>query len=438
MTTGVALVLVAVLIGLNGLFVAAEFSFVASRRGLVEERARAGDRRARIVLRELRNLSFVLSAAQFGITASSLIVGFLAEPALGPLVEPLLERAGLPDASATAVAVTVAFLVSTVVQMVFGELAPKNVAIARPESVALRVGVPMWAFGRLLGPVVRVFDRAAAWVSGRLLGVEMTTELMAGHTLGELSRIISASGAEGALTEEQAELLGRAVELGDRRVSAVMVPRPDVVWLRAGDDLETLRETARATGFSRFPVAGASEDEIVGTVHLKDVLAVAVDDRGTTTVAEIADPPMLVPESESLRRLLTRFRVSRRTFAVVVDEYGGTAGIVTVEDLVEELVGEIEDEFDRHERDVRRLGEGRHAVAGSLRIDELEEALGLVLPEGDYETVAGFVIAALGRIPAEGDETAFAGWRLIVTRMDGVRVAELRVEAPDDEPAGSS
>lgn len=429
MTALLLTVLVGVLIALNGLFVAAEFSLVAVRRGAVEERAQEGDRRARAVMGLLTNLSFVLSAAQFGITATSLVVGFLAEPALSPLLQPALAAIGLGEASAAAVALTVAFLLSTVFQMLLGELAPKNLAIARPEPVALWVAGPMRLFGIVFGPVIRVFDQSAVWVSGRVFGIGSTKELVAGHSLDDLSRIIAASGEEGALSEDQAELLGRAVELGDRRLSSLMVPRPDVVWLSRDEDLEALREAARSTGHSRFPVMGENEDDIVGTVHIKDLLTVPEEERVHTTVGELAASPMIVPESETLRRMLGRFRAARRTLVVVVDEYGGTAGIVTIEDLVEELVGEIEDEFDPRDRDVRALGGGRHAVAGTLHLPEVEQRLGLALPEGDYETLAGFVITQLGRIPSEGDQVRYHGWRLVVTRMDGVRVAELRVEA---------
>ncbi len=430
MSTGLGLALLAVLIALNGLFVAAEFSLVAVRRGVIEERAAAGERRARTVLAELRDLSFVLSAAQFGITASSLLLGFVAEDAMRPLVDPVTGALGLPEASATAVAVAVALLSSTVVQMLFGELAPKNLAIARPEAVSLALGAPMRLFQVLFGPIIRVFDWSAEWVSTRFFGIEATDELLEAHSLEELSRIIVASGDEGSLSPEQAELLGRAVELGDRRVGTVMVPRTDVVWLHAADDLETLRVAARRTGHSRFPVSGDSDDEVVGTLHIKEMLRVPAAERDRVTCGQLSSAPMLVPESDSLRRLLSRFRASRRTFAVVVDEYGGTAGIVTVEDLVEELVGEIEDEFDRRPRDIRPSGPGRWVVAGTLRVGDVSQRLGLELPPGDYETVAGFVIDRLGRIPEEGDRVRHGGWVLVVTRMDDVRVAELRLQAP--------
>ena len=427
MNTGLLLALVAALIAANGFFVAAEFALVSVRRGGIEERAAAGDRRARNTLRELQNLSFVLSAAQFGITATSLVVGFLAEDAVGGAIAPLIAAVGLPEGSVTGVTITGAFLISTVLQMLLGELAPKNLAISKPEPVALALAGGMRAFGLVFGPIIRVFDRSAAWVSQRLFGISISEELLGGHSLDELSRIISASGEEGALTEEQASLLQRAVELGDRRISEVMVPRPDVRWLPADATLEDLRQASRETGHSRFPVRGSSDDDVLGSIHIKDVLQVDPEARATTTVAELATEPFIVPESELLRRLLTQFRRERRTFAIVVDEYGGIAGIVTVEDLVEELVGEIEDEFDRDVARVRRIGAGRFIVAGTLRADRVDEVIGLELPDGEYETVAGFVIDQLGHIPAEGEAVEHDGWELAVTRVDGVRVSELRI-----------
>jgi CBS domain containing-hemolysin-like protein len=433
-TGGLALLLVAALIAANGLFVAAEFSLVTSRRGVIEDRAEAGDRRARTVLRELSNLSFVLSAAQFGITATSLVVGFLAEDAIGGVLRPGIAALGLPEGTTTGISIAAAFLLSTVLQMLFGELAPKNLAISRPEPVALAVSGPMRAFGIVLGPVIRIFDRSAQFVSSRLFGIEHADELLGGHSLDELSRIISASGEEGSITEEQAELLRRAVELGDTRVSEVMVPRPDVTWIDAEAPLEHLRRLSRETGHSRFPVRGPSEDEVVGSIHIKDLLQVPPAERATTSVADLAVDALVVPESHLLRRLLSQFRREHRTFAIVVDEYGGIAGIVTFEDILEELVGEIEDEFDREVASVRRVGAGRFLVQGTLRADRVGDLVGVELPEGEYETVAGYVIDRLGHIPDVGESVEHDGWELTVARVEGVRVAELhlrRLPAPE-------
>jgi CBS domain containing-hemolysin-like protein len=435
---GLGLLLAAMLIVANGLFVAAEFSLVSVRRPVVDERAAGGDRRARTVTRELSRLSFALSAAQFGITLSSLLLGYIAERAVGDtLIRPLLDLVGIPEEAALGVTLTGAFLLSTVVQMVVGELFPKNLAISRPLGVSLTAGPFNRGFGLLLGPVIKVFHRAAEAITRRAFRVELTDELEGGHTLDELARIISASGEEGSLTSEQTELLQRALELGDTRVSEVMVPRPDVVWLQRDATLVDLRAEARRTGHSRFPVRGDSEDDLLGTIHVKDLLSIPLDAHPATPVTAAMFPPLVVPESETLRRLLSDLRREQRTFAVVIDEYGGTAGIVTLEDVLEELVGEIEDEFDRHSSVVRRIGAGRYLLHASLRTDRLADLLEVELPEGEYETVAGFLLAELGRIPEGGEVVRHDGWELEVAAVDGVRITEVVLRRlPVTEPTG--
>jgi CBS domain containing-hemolysin-like protein len=432
----VALLLVAVLIAANGAFVAAEFALVSVRRPVVEDLAGQGDRRAQIVVRELSDLSFALSAAQFGITATSLLVGYLAERAIGDtILRPLLDLAGLPAGAALGVAVTGAFLLSTITQMVMGELFPKNLAISRPLGVSMAVTPVTRGFGVLFGPVIRVFDRSAVRVARSVFRVEHAMELEGGHSLDELARIIAASGEEGSLSVAQAQLLRRAVELGDTRVSEVMVPRPDVVWLTVEDTLADLRERARRTGHSRFPVHAGREDDVLGSVHVKDLLTVPGEEHPVTPVTEVVSPMLAVPESEPLRRLLADLRREQRTFALVVDEYGGTAGIVTVEDVLEQLVGDIEDEFDRRGHAVRRIGAGRHLLRGALQLDRVAELFGVELPEGEYETVAGFVLDRLGHIPEPGERVAVDGWELTVTRVEGVRVTELALRRlPEPAP----
>ena len=433
------LLLVAGLIVANGVFVAAEFSLVSVRRPVVEERAARGERRARAVTRELSDLSFALSAAQFGITATSLLVGYLAERTIGDtVIRPLLDIVGLPEQAALGVAVTGAFLVSTVLQMVLGELFPKNLAISRPLPVALAVAPLSRGFGVLFGPVIRVFDRSARAITEHVFRVEVTRELEGGHSLDELARIIAASGEEGSLTRQQAMLLRRAVDLGDRTVGEVMVPRPDVVWLESGDHLTGLRDAANRTGHSRFPVRGDGDDDVLGTVHVKDLLTVDADQHAATPLASVVTPMLAVPESGPLRRLLTDLRREHRTFALVVDEYGGTAGIVTLEDVLEQLVGDIEDEFDRARLAVRRVGAGRHLVHGGMRIDRLGRWLGQELPEGEYETIAGFVLDRLGHIPEPGERVIHEDLELKVTRVEGVRITEVAVQqvGPARRPAG--
>ncbi len=436
MSPGWALVLVAVLIAANGMFVAFEFGLVAARQGVLEEQAAAGDKRAAAAVRQLHQLSFVLSSAQFGITATSLVVGFLAEDAVGnAVIVPFLDLLGIGDGGRTGIAFGIAFALSTVAQMLLGELAPKNYALAVPERAARALAIPMRVFGVVLGPVIRLFDASAAVLTRRVFGVPIAQERLGGHSPDELARIIAASREGGELSDEQGELLARAVGLGDRRVHEVMVPRTDVVFLDADDTLDELRAASRRTGHSRFPVRGPdADDDVVGTVHIKDVLAVPAHDRATTRVSEIAAPAVFVPESEPLRRLLARLRRAQRTFAMVIDEFGGVAGIATVEDVVEELVGEIEDEFDRATGPVRRVGPDRWLVDGVARIDEVALLLGIELPEGDYETIAGFVIDQLGRIPATGATAVTGEWAFVAQRVDGVRLTRVLVHRAEEQP----
>ncbi len=433
MSGPLGLALAVLLIAANGLFVAAEFALVSVSRPVVEERATAGVRRSRTVSRELGNLSYALSTAQFGITATSLVFGFIAERAVGEtLIRPVLVALGLPAEATLSVTLAIAFFVSTVAQMLFGELFPKNLAISRPLEVAHAVTPFTRSFGIVLRPVIRVFDQSARFITERVLRVEMTEELIGGHDLTELARIIAVSGRAGSLSDSQVDLLQRAVRLGDRTVAEIMVPRPRVVWLTGTDSLADLRLLARRTGHSRFPIRDPADDVVVGNVHIKDALGIPIEAHATTAVTAVARETLVVPESASLRRLVTQLRREKCTFAVVVDEYGATAGIVTLEDLLEELVGEIEDEFDRGTRPIRRIGVGRYLVDASVRPDEVAAETGVGLPGGDYGTVAGLVLDVLGRIPEPGDEIRLDTALMVVTRMDGMRVAEIEVTVTPD------
>jgi CBS domain containing-hemolysin-like protein len=431
------LLLAAVLIAANGLFVAAEFALVSLRRPNVEHLASEGDRRARLVVRELSEVSFALSSAQFGITATSLLLGYVAEQAVGDtLIRPLLGAFSLPEESALVVTVGAAFVLSTGLQMLLGELFPKNLAIARPQPVALAVIPLTRPFGIVLGPIIRVFDRSAQALTEWVFRVEVASELEGGHSLDEFARIIAASGRDGSLSPAQTQLLRRAVELGDRRVGEVMVPRPDVVWLPATASLADLRTLAEATGYSRFPIHGDHEDDVLGSVHLKDLLTVPAEDHAITPVLDVAVPLLAVPESGPLRRLLADLRRQHRTAALVVDEHGGTAGIVTLEDVLEALVGEIEDEFDEADPKIHRLGTGHTVVDARLRLDRANDLFGQELPEGEYETLAGFVLDQLGHIPEPGEVVSRDRIEITVAGVEGTRITHLSIREIADPGEG--
>ena len=432
MSGWLALAGVVVLIGLNGLFVAAEFAVVSARGPALDDLADSGDRRAVGVVALLGRLPVFLSMVQFGITATSLLVGFLADRAVGEtLVRPALVALGLPSELSVALSVTGALVLSTAVQMIVGELFPKNLAISRPIPVAR--GLARFSTGALfvLGPLVRLFDRSAEQVTRRVFRVETPDRLDDAPGLDELGRIIAASGARGGLSASQTELLRRAVSLGVRRVGEVMVPRPDVVWAASGMSIGAMTELARTSGHSRFPIRGTSEDEVLGTVHVKDQLLVPAERRASATVDEVAAAPIFVPESETLRALLDEFRQRRRTFALVADEYGSVAGIVTLEDVLEALVGDIEDEFDRA-RDVSQRGAWTTArIPGSTTLARFTDRFGAELPEGPYETVAGLIMAELGRVPEVGERITISGVELVVGRREGLRVVEVVVRRAD-------
>jgi CBS domain containing-hemolysin-like protein len=427
-STALGLVAVAALILANGYFVAAEFAFVAVRRGRLEELAEAGDRRAQRGLDVSRRLSFVLSGAQLGITATSLVVGFVAEPTLGRALTPLFSLVGLPESAAFGAALTTAFVLATAAQMVFGELAPKNLAIARPEPVALALAGSTRVYTKLASPVIRLFDSASNGLL-RFAGIEPVEELASGVSAEELELIIEESGREGALTPGQATLLARALEFRALRAADAMIPRTEVLSLPAAATCEDLRAQAVATGHSRFPVVGEDGlDDVVGIVQVKDILRVEPDARARTPVGTLIAPALAVPESRQLGPLLAELRGARKQLAIVVDEYGGTAGVITLEDIVEELVGSIQDEYDRGEPAVQRLADDSWHVPGAWRLDEVQRDTGVTLPEGDYDTVGGLVMERLGRVPEVGDEVEVESARLRVEAMNALAVARVRLE----------
>ena len=335
-----------VLVLLTGFFVAGEFSIVAVDRSNVERRAADGDRSARRILGSLKNLSFELSGAQLGITVTSLALGAIAEPAIGNLIEPWIASFDVFSAStARAISVTVALILATGLNMVFGELVPKNLAIARPYRSAVVFAIPMQVINRVLRPLILFLNNSANWTVRRF-GIEPREELAGVRSMEELELMIRSSGEEGRLDDDELELLTRAITFTEKMAADAMVPRVSVVGLSRHDSLAELRRASIGTGHSRFPVFGEDLDDIVGIVHVKDSIAIPESRVPLTPVGQIVKPALLVPETSTLEFLLGELQAQGRGMAVVVDEYGGTAGIVTIEDLLEEIFGEIEDEYD--------------------------------------------------------------------------------------------
>jgi CBS domain containing-hemolysin-like protein len=399
----VGFLLVLVVTALTGFFVAQEFGYVAVDRGALRRAAEQGDQAAGRALALTGRLSFVLSGAQLGITVTALIVGYVAEPYLGRGMAAVLGDAGVPSSVSLPLSVAFALLVATVVQMVLGELAPKNLAIARAEEVAKALAGPTRIYLTVFGPVVRLFDAAAAGLLRRI-GIEPVEELPEGATPEDLEQIIADARAEGHLDAEVSALLDRGLDF--RRITAAeaMVPRVDVHTLHADEPATRVVELLD-TGRSRFPVrAGAGVDDIIGVVGIADVLAVPPGGRATTTVRSMAVSPLMVPSSLPLPAVLDRLRRGHRQLACVVDEYGGFAGIITLEDIAEELVGPIRDEDDLPEPAPARHDDGSWTVPGRWRIDEITDATGVPLPaDADYDTVSGLVMSRLKRVPHVGD-----------------------------------
>ncbi|WP_168714685.1 hemolysin family protein [Streptomyces sp. A0592] len=426
----------------NGFFVAAEFGLVTVERPEAERAAADGDRRARTVVKALRELSFQLSGTQLGITITSLVVGMLAEPALAALLAGPLSATGLPKGAVSGVAVVIGMLLASAVQMVVGELVPKNWAVSRPLQVARFVAGPQNAFSRVFRPVIAGLNAVANRLV-RALGVEPTEEMASARTPGELVSLVRHSAQAGALEQDTADLFVRTLSLGELTAQHVMTPRVKVSALQHTATAADVLNLTRATGLSRFPVYCERIDEITGVVHLKDALAVAESERDRISVGRICVAPLLVPGSLPVQPLLERLR-SEQPMAVVVDEYGGTAGVVTLEDIVEELVGEVRDEHDLAEDETPELAavaaeDGRPSweADGSCRVQTLRR-IGLEVPEGPYETVAGLVADLLGRIPAPGDRADLPGWKLSVRRVGRNRAERVRLVRLTAVPAAGA
>jgi CBS domain containing-hemolysin-like protein len=432
MTEWLLLLSAVLLTALTGFFVAAEFSLTTVDRGRAEEAAQAGDRRAGRVVQALRGLSTELSAAQLGITLTTLVVGFLAEPALGGLLEPVLTAVGLPEGATAPVAAGLGIALATFLQMILGELGPKNLAIARPLPTASLVAPGMRAFTRVTGPVVGALQAVANGIVRRL-GIEPREELDDVRGADELAAVARRSAEEGDLSPVAARLLGRSLGLREKLATDVMTPRTRLWTLSSEATAADVIDAAIRSGYSRFPVYGADLDEVTGVVHVKHAVAVPEEERLQRTAGELAAPVLAVPSSLHLDPLLDLLREQGLQLALVVDEWGATHGIVTLEDIVEELVGEITDETDRPLRQLRRDG-ADWLVSGLLRPDEVRDRTDIPVPEGRYETVAGFVLERLARLPAEGESVEVEGWRLTVAGVEGRRVARLRATPVPTEP----
>lgn len=413
----------------TALFVAAEFSLVSLDRHTVERAIAAGDARAEGVLAAVRSLSTQLSGAQVGITLTTLVVGYLVEPSLATLLRSPLSNAGLVEEAVEPVAVGLGLFLATVFSMIVGELLPQNLGISEPLATAKVVAGPQRAFTRAVLPVINLLNGSAnRFLVG--VGVEPQEELSSGRTPEELAALVRRSAQAGTLDEQTATLITRSLDFSAHTADDVMTPRVQVKTIDRGDTAATVILRARRTGHSRFPVVDESIDDVVGVVHLKSAVAVPIARRGEVPVAALMSDVLRVPETLRLDPLLLTLRQHGLQLAVVEDEYGGTAGIVTLEDVIEEIVGEVSDEHDRGRGAVVRRRDGSYTLSGLMRPDEVRDAIGLAVPDGaGYETIAGFVLEQLGRLAREGDAVQVPGAELTVERLDGRRIDRLRAVA---------
>lgn len=418
----------------TGVAVAAEFSLVTVERGSVERAADEGDRSAARVLRSVRTLSTQLSGAQVAISFTTLLVGYLVEPSLATLLRTPFESIGVPAGVVGPLAVAVAMFAATMFSMLFGELVPKNLAIAQPLRTARWSAPAQYVFTMITSPLIKVLNGSANGVV-RAIGLEPQEELSTGRTPEELAAVVRHSAAEGTLDRRTAARVRRTLDFGRWTASDVMVHRIHVATVDHDASAADVIDVTRRTGRSKFPVVRGTADDVVGIVHLKSAVAVPVDRRDQVPVTDLMTEVMRVPDSLRLDALMVDLKDRGLPLAIVQDEYGGTAGIVTLEDVVEEVVGDVADENDPVPVAVTREDDGSWLVAGTLRPDEVRQATGVDIPDGtDYDTVAGYLLLRLGRIAEQGDVVEMPGGRLEVERLEGRQIERLRFRPGDGEP----
>lgn len=433
----IALVISLLLVALAAIFVAAEFSLLTVNRATVERFASRGDRKAKGIAHALHTLSSQLSGAQIGITVTNLAIGFLAEPAIASFIEPVLSWLHIPESATPGIAITVGMLIATAITMVFGELVPKNIAIAKPMATARFVQGPQRLFTSIMQLPIKILNNSANTILRRF-GVEPQEELASARSADELLSLVRRSAEKGTLAKETAIIMERSLTFGDLTALDVMTPRIRIKSIHKEDTAQDLLDLVLRTGLSKFPVTGETPDDILGVVHIRQAIAVPRAKRHKVRIGELMREPVFVPSTIELEPLLRRLRKSGIQMAIVVDEFGGTDGLVTIEDLLEELVGEVQDEHDRVKAAaIRKAADGTWILSGLLRPDEIGEELGIFLPEEEeIETVGGLMADRLERIPEVGDQITVdavdrdgkeiaAGLR--VERMDGRRVDRLRM-----------
>ena len=427
--------IVLLLVGLNAFFVASEFALVAVRRSRIDEMAAGGDRAARSVQGALQHLDRYIAGTQLGITIASLALGWVGEPALAVLIDRFLGIFGLPpapDGAHTAAAIAVSFFIITFLHIVLGELAPKTMALVSPEKVSKIVVTPLKIFSRVMSPMIWFFNGTANGFL-RLFGIGPASEVQS-HSADELRLLVMQARAHGTLDESDSAMLAGVFDFHEKKARDVMRPRTDVVPLSIEATEEEVWRVVREERYSRYPVYRDSLDDVVGVFLAKDLWL--HEDGAPFSLPEMVRQPLYVPDSRPAERVLEDLRRTRAHMAVVLDEYGGTAGIITMEDLIEEVIGDISDEYDLAARTAIESN-GVLELDGTMSLIDVRSDHRVQIPEGDWTTLGGYAFAQLGRLPRMGDRVPVPGGELEVIAMDGRRIAALRVHRKKSEPEQS-
>ncbi len=430
------LLAVVLLVLANAFFVAAEFSLVSVRRTRITELVAKGNTRANWVKKAIENPDRVIAATQLGITLASLGLGWIGEPALAHLLEPVINL--FPQAIQSGVSHSLsaglAFAIITFLHVVVGELAPKSIALQNPEGTSLVIAQPTIWTEWLFKPFIWVLNGTGNTLL-RLIGIQPASGHELVHSVEELKMLVTASTEGGVFQEEESEMLHAIFDLGDLLVRQVMIPRTEIIGVEADAHLDEIIQLATQSAYTKLPVYEDNLDQILGVVHVKDLLRMMQSpDCEDCTARALARETIFVPETISISVLLRQFREDRQHIAIVMDEYGGTAGLVTLEDLLEEIVGEVSDPFDKITPEIQLLPDGSAVIDGLALIEEVNQELGLELQDPDYDTIAGYALGKLGRIPRQGDVIEADGIRLKVEGMDGLRIARLQLKRTGNNP----
>lgn len=415
------------LVFVNGFFVIAEFALVKVRKTRLEELVQQGNSRARLALKVVTSFDTYLGATQLGITLASLALGWIGEPAVADLIEPVI-LAYFPEAAwlVTTLSIAIGFTVITFFHIVLGELVPKSMAIQQAEKLALFAVVPLYIFHRLGYPIIVLFNKAAKAILN-VMGMKAANETELAHSEDELRMIVSASHRGGVLDQMESELIDNVFDFADRLAREVMVPRQDMCCLFTDDSFEENMRVVRETGHTRYPLCTEDKDHVIGMVHIRDLMDLDLTDAENKNLNAVMREILVVPEGMSVAKLLQFMRRKRTHLAVVADEYGGTAGLVALEDVLEEIVGDIQDEHDNDEEaEVRRFPDGSYEFDGKVLLDDVAELLNIRLEEPEEDTIGGYIFGSLGRRPEIGDKINIGDYTFEVLQVNGFRVVRVK------------